>query len=434
MWKKQESITAVKDAFKAVHSVSRLVGLAPYSFVIDPQKNGETTEISWSRNVRIVIWSLIMLSVQFVGLLYVIVSNFVQKPDSLSGFVAKSLQFPLINATGLVALALSLSINRKKMMDVVEKLSIVDKYIFQNKEAVSKKHNINFVIIIMINVTYHIVLHSINVYINPSGHLNYYYGVSIYMCDFTWAVNDLQYVNIVEILTQRLNSLNKEIDNIFMSQSRGNFTSKTSRPSNNEENFRFLELRDGFRNNNRCVSTGFRSSTFGVTSGVAEQILKFRVCYTNLYHICRLINSMYGLTLLIGFMAYTVCITLDAYTTCCLVITQYKGHELVSLPRLVTAVLWTVASCTKVFSVVFACYRANSQFRETVSKVGKLALPSSLQPETQVQVELFSIQLSNNKIEFSACGFFSINFKLVRNLVYTVTTYTIVLIQVTWFN
>jgi hypothetical protein len=440
MWNKQASRTSLRDAFKAVHCLSRLVGLAPYCFITDTKKNAETIEISWRKNVNIVSWSLIMLAVQFVGLLYVIVLNFIQTPHSLSGFVAKTLQFPLINATGLVALALSLSINRKKMMDIVEKLSIVDKCIFQNEERVTQKHNIKFMIIIMINVTYHIVLHGINMYINPSGHLNYYYGVSIYLCDFTWAVNDLQYVNIVEILTQRLTSLNREIDRIFVSQSCCNFTSKTSRHYIREEEFCFSDLREGLHNKDRRVLlntrrlTGFRSSTSGITSGVAARILDLRICYKNLYHVCRLINSMYGLTLLMGFMAYTVCIILDVYTTCCLLITQYKGHQLVSVPRVVTAVLWTVSSCTKVFSGVSASHMANSQFKETVIKIRKLTLPSGLKPGIHDQLELFSIQLSNNKIDFTACGFFSVNFKLVRSLVYTVITHIIVLIQVTWFN
>jgi gustatory receptor len=115
-------------------------------------------------------------------------------------------------------------------------------------------------------------------------------------------------------------------------------------------------------------------------------------------------------------------------------ITPYKGYEVISISRDLTAALWAVASCTKVFSNVFASYRANGEFNETVSQIQKLTLRAGLKPEIKDQLELFSIQLVNNKIEFTACGFFNINFKFVRSLVYTVTTYIIVLIQVTWFK
>jgi hypothetical protein len=110
------------------------------------------------------------------------------------------------------------------------------------------------------------------------------------------------------------------------------------------------------------------------------------------------------------------------------------AYQLVSKPRIVTALLWTLASCMKVFSIVFVSYRANTKFRETVSEIRKLTLPSGLKPEIQDQLELFLIQLSNNRIEFTACGYFSVSFKLVTSLVNIVTTYLIVLLQVRSFN
>jgi hypothetical protein len=137
-----------------------------------------------------------------------------------------------------------------------------------------------------------------------------------------------------------------------------------------------------------------------------------------------------------GFMAYTVCIIGDAYATCCILITAYRGHELISIPKVTTAILWVIASTWKVFSIVFASYRANSEFRKTISEIQKLILRTRLTADTrlQEQLELFTTQLVNNKIEFTAYGFFTVNFKLLRTLVYTVTTYIILLVQVTWFN
>jgi hypothetical protein len=423
-----------------VHSLSRLVGLAPYSFVTHTPNEVETIQISYSKNLKIVSWSAILLTVQFVGLLYIIVSNFTEQPHSVSGLVAKSLQFPLINATGLAALGASLTLNRNKMLNVVENLSTMDKLISHNKAAVSKKHNFKFVIIIMITVTYHVILHSINMYINRRRYINYCYGVVIYLCDLTWAVNDLQYAHIVAILTQRLISLNEEIGRILLTQSQSSSKANRSNRYGSAGDISLLNCREGFRNKNRRVllnprlQDGFRTDICSRTSGDAARILDFRICFKHLHRVCRLINSMYGLTLLLGFMTYTVCLTLDTYTLCCLVITQYKGYEQLSVPRVVTAALWTVTSCTRVFCGVFVSSRAHEEFRKTVSAVRKLTLLAGLNPQVQDQLELFSIQLSSSKIEFTACGFFTVNLKLVRSLVYTVTTYIIVLVQVTWFN
>jgi hypothetical protein len=117
-----------------------------------------------------------------------------------------------------------------------------------------------------------------------------------------------------------------------------------------------------------------------------------------------------------------------------MLITPFREYKLMSISRITTAVLWTVASALKAFSVVFASDRANSEFKKSVGQIQKLILYVDVKEDMREQLELFSIQLSNNRIEFTACGFFTVNFKLVRSIVYTVVTYIIVLVQVTWFK
>jgi hypothetical protein len=143
---------------------------------------------------------------------------------------------------------------------------------------------------------------------------------------------------------------------------------------------------------------------------------------------------MYGVTLVMGVATYAICLTVDVYTACSLLIAQYKGYQPTATPRVAAAALRTAATCARVFCSAFASHRANSAYRQAVSRIRKLTLPAGLKPEIQDQLESFSIQLSDNKIEFTACGVFSVNFKLVRSLVYTVTTNVIVLVQATWFN
>lgn len=437
MRRRQDSRTGIRDAFRAVHVVSRLVGLAPYTFVTNSCNKRETIDISWEKNIKFFILSLVMLSIQIVGFIYVVSSNFIQNPNSLSELVAKTLQLPLINATGLVVLVLSVSINRKRMLMIIEQLSIVDKCLFQNDHTTYKKHNRVFKTLLILSILYHIILHSVNTYFHPRGHVNLYYSVSICLCDFVWAVNDLGYVNVVEILATNLIAMNRQLDTIFVTQYH-------SRPSSDryrrDEKVCFLESAQQRHNQdvrrflrsqiNNCFST----SNSGTTSNTSARILDLRICYNKLYRICRLINSMYGFTLLMEFMAYTVCIIGDVYITCCMLITPFREYKLMSISRITTAVLWTVASALKAFSVVFASDRANSEFKKSVGQIQKLILYVDVKEDMREQLELFSIQLSNNRIEFTACGFFTVNFKLVRSIVYTVVTYIIVLVQVTWFK
>jgi hypothetical protein len=378
-----------------------------------------------------------MLSTQAVGFVYVLSSNFIKNPNSLSELVAKTLQFPLINATGLAALALSLSINRKKMLMIIEKLSITDKCVFQKDHAVYKKHKSVFTVMLVISALYHITLHTINTYFHPSSHINYYYSVSICCCDFVWAANDLGYVNAVEILAQNLMAMNKQLDAIFVAQSHSSTSSdRRTRP----EVFCSIRLADELRTQdvrapiNFDRNDGLRTSISDVTSRISARVLELRICYNTLYQICRLINSMYGFTLLMGFTAYTVCTISDVYSTCYILVTPYREHAAISTAMITITIFWTIASVLKTFCIVFVSERAGSEHKKAVHKIQRLILYVGENRDVREQLELYSTQLANNRIEFTACGVFSVNFKLVQSLVYTVVTYVIVLVQITWFR
>jgi hypothetical protein len=143
---------------------------------------------------------------------------------------------------------------------------------------------------------------------------------------------------------------------------------------------------------------------------------------------------MYGFILLMEFTAYTICILGDVYSVCCMIITPYRENEPVSASRITTAILWTIARVIEAFCIVFASNRANTEYKKTVDKIQKLILYVGVKADMREQLDLFSLQLASSRIEFTACGFFTVNFKLVRSIVYTVVTYIIVLVQVTWFK
>jgi gustatory receptor len=135
-----------------------------------------------------------------------------------------------------------------------------------------------------------------------------------------------------------------------------------------------------------------------------------------------------------GFTAHTVCVIGDVYSTCFMLVTSYRENEPISTSKITIAILWAIASVLKTFCVVVASDRAEREHKKAVHKIQKLILYVGVNADVQEQLDLFSMQLANNRIEFTACGVFSVNFQLVRSLVYTVVTYVILLVQITWFK
>ncbi|KAJ9599118.1 hypothetical protein L9F63_010386, partial [Diploptera punctata] len=44
-------------------------------------------------------------------------------------------------------------------------------------------------------------------------------------------------------------------------------------------------------------------------------------------------------------------------------------------------------------------------------------------------LQIFSLQLLHQNIEFTVCGFFPINFSFIYSIIGTITTYVVILIQ-----
>ncbi|KAJ9599140.1 hypothetical protein L9F63_010408, partial [Diploptera punctata] len=54
---------------------------------------------------------------------------------------------------------------------------------------------------------------------------------------------------------------------------------------------------------------------------------------------------------------------------------------------------------------------------------------SSISSSTMGELQLFSLQLLHRKVQFTACGFFPLDFTLLYSIIGAVTTYLVILIQ-----
>ncbi|XP_069677283.1 putative gustatory receptor 28b [Periplaneta americana] len=69
-----------------------------------------------------------------------------------------------------------------------------------------------------------------------------------------------------------------------------------------------------------------------------------------------------------------------------------------------------------------------TQANRTAVLVHKL-LSKTKDPEVREELQLFSLQLLHRKVQFTACGFFPLDFTLLYSIVGAVTTYLVILIQ-----
>jgi hypothetical protein len=430
MCKKENVITNIKLAFSPVHRVAQLFGLAPYTFVRNVVDGTENIDISWNSNHKNVIWSFLLLLTQSLGIVYRLALNFVKPATPVSKLLSGVVHLPLVQSTGPVAMLFGLIRNRSRMSQVVIKLSSVDTFLFQSDDKVYRKHNTFLVIIITCSVMYTFPLYFLHLWLSDNTVAEFILVLS----HVTWLVNDVQYLNLLVILKDRLVAVNEKLRTIYIIDSYNHKGFKFSTHPISQYNLgskTHSEIEVYSDSMRRSVQRSAASeATFRNLTGIASQILKFRQNYNTLYEICGLINSMHGCTILLNWSVYTVSFIVNLYHVSIFYFLPSTSEKVLSSTvENVALILWDVLILIRMLVIAVTCQRACDERQRCMSNLQDLQLEYIMEDDVLIQLESFSDQLVNNKIEFTACGIFPMNLSVLCSVVGLVVQYLIVLFQ-----
>jgi hypothetical protein len=139
---------------------------------------------------------------------------------------------------------------------------------------------------------------------------------------------------------------------------------------------------------------------------------------------------MYGFTLFLSTLSHIVCFVSDVYNAIHLLIIPYSNKK--GVVSKVDVVLFSVSSLITAVSLILLtlpCQKMCEDHQRCVDNVQELLLRSD-QKHITLQLKLMANQLENNRIEFTAYGFFPVNFSLLTAVTGVTVTYIILLIQV----
>jgi hypothetical protein len=81
------------------------------------------------------------------------------------------------------------------------------------------------------------------------------------------------------------------------------------------------------------------------------------------------------------------------------------------------------------FKVTVFFYTTSNEVRNSRIVVEKLLLEGKCRNEIVKDLKKFSLQLQAMKIEYTACGFFSLNLSLFASVVSAIVSYIIIMVQ-----
>jgi hypothetical protein len=169
--------------------------------------------------------------------------------------------------------------------------------------------------------------------------------------------------------------------------------------------------------------------------GLRRQSLRSRIhvlrdVHFRLNHIATTINSVYQVPILFEVMAVLTIIALKFHLGLVTIFFENVTSSPMTL-FLSLSFWWIVLHLSKLVLIMTACQYATRHSARTALVVQKVALLKPLHPDTLFELQLFSQQLLHHKLVFSPCGFFTLNHCFLSSCVESLVTYIIILLQFT---
>ncbi|XP_068895044.1 putative gustatory receptor 28b [Tenebrio molitor] len=148
-----------------------------------------------------------------------------------------------------------------------------------------------------------------------------------------------------------------------------------------------------------------------------------KICalHHHLTKLVKLFNDTFGVVLLFMFGISFVATVLSLF---------YGAAELQASKVKWLKLVWSLLAClTYTCDMIYVCHVCYETIEEA-KKSGELIHKIETEDhDTRDEMEMFSLQIANEEVEFNAAGFFPINFTLLFSIIGGVTTYMIILIQ-----
>lgn len=138
------------------------------------------------------------------------------------------------------------------------------------------------------------------------------------------------------------------------------------------------------------------------------------------------INSVYSVPNVFNLAEITLSSVLTLYFT----LLQWKSDEKEQLVSTILMIFTLLRAIVKFGAFCYICEDTSFEANRTGRIVHELRTNvHTLMMDDQVQLKIFSQQLRYTKLNFTACGFFTINARLISAIVTIIVTYSIILIQ-----
>ena len=257
-----------------------------------------------------------------------------------------------------------------------------------------------------------------------------------YIATFINAIIITQFVDFVKLLKQKIHILNNSIKlNMIPAE---NINEDILFKEINFYDLENLKTQGTYVENFEEIFKGWCNSYMSKSFNNALKICRnndrmiriqaLRILQDILFDICDLINSIYGFQMLIFTVGNFISITSAlSYGIISLLPEDHlnkKVHLFAKFPFLWAFLYFTMQLCP-----MASCSTASNESHQTAILIQKLLMIPEVDRRVVAELQLFSQQLNTRQIEFTAMGFFGINYRNLGAIVGACLTILIMLLQ-----
>ena len=426
-----------------LYYICKIMGLAPFSYSNEVSVHTKQKKSSKDLLSLNVLWSFSVILIQLIGFMSLMIWNIIYdyRKYNLSVIIPDTLSILTMYSTCFASLIRAV-FNRRRMEILMMNFTAIDQILLQEScEVVYRKTRRILLLELSLIFPFLIGLHFYDLYVWTDGILCILYIVKD-LANLSNVIMIIQFINITQFLRHRFRNLNQELakccdskshisDNSFMMFRSGinGLHIRTTQTASTANNWTDIPT------TLNCILPNISVPVSNTIPDDSSRIHTLRQAYSDLYDITESVNGIYGYSitfeLAYDFVSFVSCLyyALEVISNVKKTGERNLREEETIMLEVASSLCWVTQTVFRILSITSSCSAAGEEAGRTGTVVHKLLLRQTLPRDTSTELQLFSIQLLNNKVEFSAAGFFPVNLSLAYSMVGAATTYTIILIQ-----
>ncbi|XP_046490075.2 gustatory receptor 68a-like [Neodiprion pinetum] len=175
------------------------------------------------------------------------------------------------------------------------------------------------------------------------------------------------------------------------------------------------------------IHGNLRSYKLADNKWLLHLIREMRKIHRDLCNMARELHKGSEILILIS-VTLSFCITVGLlYVSYCVAITSITFYDVMGG---ITCFLWAAFYSFKIFLIVDSCSKTSNEAMRTGVLIQELLDPMEIHNgNIRDEINIFTLQLLQNPLCFTANGFFVLDYQLIRGIIGSVTTFLVILIQ-----